>query len=49
VGIPAVVCGPGTIDDAHQPDESIAVDQLRAGERFVGRLIDHLTGAAPRA
>jgi acetylornithine deacetylase len=49
VGIPAVVCGPGTIDDAHQPDESIAVDQLRAGERFVGRLIDHLTGADPLA
>jgi acetylornithine deacetylase len=42
-GIPAVVCGPGTIDDAHQPDESIAVAQLQAGERFVARLIDHLT------
>jgi acetylornithine deacetylase len=41
-GIPAVVCGPGTIDDAHQPDESIAIDQLQAGERFVARLIEHL-------
>ena len=29
-GIPSVVCGPGDIADAHQPDESIAVAQLDA-------------------
>ncbi|MCO6187853.1 acetylornithine deacetylase [Rhizobium sp. L1K21] len=28
LGIPTVVCGPGTMDDGHQPDESIATDQL---------------------
>lgn len=38
-GIPAVVCGPGDIADAHQPDESIAVEQLDACVAFLSRLI----------
>jgi acetylornithine deacetylase len=42
-GIPAVVCGPGTIDDAHQPDESIARAQLDACDAFLARLIEHLS------
>jgi acetylornithine deacetylase len=42
-GIPAVVCGPGTIDDAHQPDESIARVQLDACDAFLARLIEHLS------
>lgn len=29
-GIPAVVCGPGTIEVAHQPDEHVGLDQLDA-------------------
>ncbi len=33
--IPVVVCGPGSIDQAHQPDEYITLDQLAAGERFL--------------
>ena len=28
LGLPTVVCGPGTMDDGHQPDESIAVAEL---------------------
>jgi len=28
LGIPTVVCGPGTMKDGHQPDETIAIDQL---------------------
>jgi acetylornithine deacetylase len=47
-GIPAVVCGPGTIDDAHQPDESIAIAELDACERFVDGLVRHLSaGGSP--
>jgi acetylornithine deacetylase len=34
-GIPTVVCGPGSISEAHQPDEWIAADQLRRGYRFL--------------
>ncbi len=34
-GIPTVVCGPGSIDQAHQPDEYITLAALEAGERFM--------------
>lgn len=37
-GIPTVVCGPGSIDQAHQPDEFISLGQVAAGERFLRRL-----------
>jgi acetylornithine deacetylase len=39
-GIPTVVCGPGSIDQAHQPNEFISLDQVAAGERFLRRLAD---------
>ena len=42
-GISSVVCGPGSIDQAHQPDEFIEIAQLAAGERFVSRLISDLS------
>ena len=38
-GIPAVICGPGSIDVAHQPDEFITDGQLAAGEAFLDRLL----------
>ncbi len=38
-GIPTVVCGPGSIDQAHQPDEFITLDALKDGEAFLRRLI----------
>ncbi|MCS0503083.1 acetylornithine deacetylase [Ancylobacter mangrovi] len=38
-GIPTIVCGPGSIDQAHKPDEFIEVSQLRACERFLAGLI----------
>ena len=38
-GIPAVVCGPGSIEQAHKPDEFIAVSELDACEKFLRRLI----------
>jgi acetylornithine deacetylase len=34
-GIPTVICGPGSISQAHQPDEWIAPDQLQHGYRFL--------------
>jgi len=37
-GIPTVVCGPGSIDQAHQPDEYITLAALAAGEAFMDRL-----------
>ena len=38
-GIPAIICGPGSIDVAHKPDEFITRDQLAAGEAFLDRLL----------
>src|SRR5690606_24435668 len=42
-GIPAVVCGPGSIDQAHKPDEFIALEQVALCERFMERLLERLT------
>jgi acetylornithine deacetylase len=39
-GIPTVVCGPGSIEQAHKPDEFIALDQIEACEAFISRLFD---------
>lgn len=38
-GLPTVVCGPGSIDQAHQPDEYITLEQLQAGEAFMRKLL----------
>ena len=38
-GIPTVVCGPGSIRQAHRPDEFIEIAQLEACEAFLRRLI----------
>src|SRR6266851_7534526 len=38
-GIPAIVCGPGSIDVAHKPDEFITRAELAAGQAFLDRLL----------
>jgi acetylornithine deacetylase len=40
--IPAVLCGPGRIEQAHQPNEWVSLDQLARCEAFMRRLGDHL-------
>lgn len=40
IGIPAVICGPGSIEQAHKPDEYVDVSELRKCEAFMKRLID---------
>ena len=42
-GWSTVVCGPGDIAQAHQPDEYIEVSELEAGERLLRRIIADLT------
>ena len=37
-GIPTVVCGPGSIEQAHKPDEFIALDQVARCEAFIRKL-----------
>lgn len=41
-GIPTIVCGPGSIQQAHKPDEFIRTSQLAECERFVTNLVNHL-------
>ncbi len=43
-GMAAVVCGPGSIDQAHKPDEFIEIEQLQQAHRFMDRLCDHIHG-----
>jgi acetylornithine deacetylase len=43
-GIPAVVCGPGSIAQAHKPDEFVALDQIARCEAFLVRLLDRVAG-----
>ena len=40
IGIPTVVLGPGSIDQAHKPDEFITYEQVAACEQFFARLVD---------
>jgi acetylornithine deacetylase len=38
-GIPAVICGPGSIDQAHRPDEFCELSELAACEAFLKKVI----------
>lgn len=42
-GFSTVLCGPGSIDQAHQPNEFIALEQINAGTLFIRRLIERLS------
>lgn len=42
-GMSTVICGPGDIAQAHQPDEWLSVEQFRDGWRFMERLIGALS------
>lgn len=37
-GFATVICGPGSIEQAHQPDEYLAVEQFERGAQFMSRL-----------
>jgi acetylornithine deacetylase len=43
--IPTVVCGPGSIEQAHKADEWVALDQIARCEAFMERLGDHAAAA----
>ncbi|MEM5583183.1 acetylornithine deacetylase [Roseibium sp. AS2] len=45
-GLSTVVCGPGSIDQAHQPDEFIALDQLDRCAAFLDRLLKGMSRIA---
>ena len=42
-GIATVVCGPGSMDQGHKPDEFVSVDQMAACDRLMDRLAAYLS------
>jgi acetylornithine deacetylase len=42
-GFSTVICGPGSIDQAHQPDEYIDKSQIERGATFMARLVETLS------
>lgn len=45
-GYSTVVCGPGDIAQAHQPDEYVSLAQFEAGQGFMTRLVEQLKDTA---
>ena len=43
-GYSAVICGPGDIAQAHQPNEFITIAQFNEGQKFMERLLEKFTG-----
>ena len=37
-GIPTVVCGPGSMDQGHKPDEFVSVEQLDGCDEMLRRM-----------
>jgi acetylornithine deacetylase len=42
LGLPTIVCGPGSIDRAHKPDEYVTIDELAACDAFLDNMIETL-------
>jgi acetylornithine deacetylase len=42
-GFSTVICGPGSIDQAHKPDEFISLEQFDRGVEFMRKLIQRLS------
>jgi acetylornithine deacetylase len=40
--VPTIICGPGHIAQAHQPNEWVALEQIAKCEAFMRRLVEHV-------
>jgi len=43
LGVPVVICGPGSMAQGHKPDEFVAREQLEACDRMLSALADRLS------
>jgi acetylornithine deacetylase len=41
-GIPTIICGPGSIEQAHKPNEFVAIEQVAQCETFLRRLVERV-------
>jgi acetylornithine deacetylase len=46
LSMPAIICGPGSVAQAHRPDEFVTLEQLHSCDRFLARVLDHVTSAS---
>jgi len=44
-GIPAIICGPSSIEQAHKPDEYVTLEQVALCESFMERLLQQMCTA----
>ena len=42
LGVPTVICGPGSMMQGHKPDEFVSVEQLAKGDAMLAKLVDRL-------
>ena len=42
-GVPSIVCGPGSVAQAHQPDEFVSLDQIAACSAFLERVVESVS------
>lgn len=47
IGIPSVICGPGSMDQGHKPDEFVTRSDLNQCLRFVGNVVARAQSHAP--
>ena len=40
MGVATVICGPGDIEQAHRPNEFVALEQLAQCEKFMDRILE---------
>lgn len=41
LNVPTIICGPGSIDQAHKPNEFISIQQIEKGGAFIDKLINN--------
>jgi acetylornithine deacetylase len=41
-GIPSIICGPGSIEQAHKPNEYVALEQVALCESFMERFLENM-------
>ena len=44
-GMTSLICGPGDLDQAHQPNEYVRREAFERGPALIGKVIDHLCAA----
>ncbi|WP_169392383.1 MULTISPECIES: acetylornithine deacetylase [Psychrobacter] len=42
-GIPTIICGPGSIEQAHKPDEFVEISQIKRCDIFLQKLLEGLS------